>query len=141
MWECGAPQQWLCSADPDAQRISSEVNGPLLLELASSVQWHDLDVVELFRSGGKVIGVLPPCGANGKKVWPEPDDWHALLEDAAARNSDLLASLRADPNAAALTADAAKDSALGRMSPIRAVQGLDLRKMVVARRFSREKGV
>ena len=45
---------------PDATvgYISRRVHGPLMLALAKSVGYHDLDVVNLFRDGAPLLGEL-----------------------------------------------------------------------------------
>ena len=52
----------LCRAkvakDPELQRFAAEVNGPLMVALAEKAGYHDVDCVELFRTGAPLVGKL-----------------------------------------------------------------------------------
>ena len=62
--DCGAIAEWFSQADIRVRTVACDVNGPLLEELARSVNYHDLECVEHFRLGAPLYGRLPAAG-NG----------------------------------------------------------------------------
>ena len=140
LWQTGAVQEWLSSADDVAGSISARVNGPLLEELARRTQFRDPAAVDLLRFGGTVVGDFPATGLLEQSEWPEPMRIQELWSDAASANGKLLSDLREDKHASWLSAQAEKDASLGRMSPTLDARALDLGDVVISERFSREQG-
>ena len=48
-------------ADAGVAHISRGVNRPLLEALATKAGYHDMQVVELFRTGAPIVGTLKRC--------------------------------------------------------------------------------
>ena len=93
MWSNGACQEWMANADPNVHKVAADVNGPLLELLASSCDHHDIDAINLFRSGGVIVGDLHRSG-NGKPLDAKCDDPNTLLAESAVRNQELLSKLK-----------------------------------------------
>ena len=53
-------------------KVTQGVNGPLLVELARNIDYHDTACVEMFREGADIAGTLEYAG-NG---------WPVFLKDA-----------------------------------------------------------
>ena len=51
----GAVSHWLSAADAATQKVSANVNGPLLCMLAESCSYHDPDCINLFRYGAPLV--------------------------------------------------------------------------------------
>ena len=62
LWSSGAVERWFQGADPRVRQVSARVNGPLLEELAETVEHADAACVDLFRDGAPVYGSLPIAG-------------------------------------------------------------------------------
>ena len=114
----GQVQRWQDAIkDPKIKKISEEVNGPLLELLATKVEYHDAKVIELFREGAPLVGVLPKAGL-GKLVQAEPEISFAELNTKReSRNKLLINSMKEDRHAKALLELCKDDVAKGRMLP------------------------
>jgi hypothetical protein len=55
----GRVEQWLLNSDPHIRRVSQHVNGPLMMALAKTANYHDASCVDVFRDGGVIVGDLP----------------------------------------------------------------------------------
>jgi hypothetical protein len=64
----GDAATWLANADEETRAISRGVNGPLGEMLARTTGFADLEVMEVFRRGGRIAGKLvAPAGAEAKE--------------------------------------------------------------------------
>jgi hypothetical protein len=63
----GKTKRWFEGADDITRRVSQNVCGPVLAELAAECGYHDCAAADLFRQGGPVIGELATSG-NGKPI-------------------------------------------------------------------------
>jgi hypothetical protein len=139
--ESGAAQKWLAAGDPCAQKVSGQVNGPLLEELARITGYWDPSCVDTLRHGGNVAGRLPNSGCGTAHEFPEASSTDDLYYSCAQRNRETLQGLREDPEAQFLLDEARKDAALGRMTEPVDVSQVDASSCLFARRFSREQGI
>ena len=51
LWRDGTCDAWYKGCDERLRSVSRTVNAPLLLELATKCDYHDIDCVEMFRVG------------------------------------------------------------------------------------------
>ena len=58
----------LAGAEYGVQSVSRTVNGPLMEAIAQKISYHDMAAIEMFRSGGQLIGLLPQTGASWECV-------------------------------------------------------------------------
>jgi hypothetical protein len=109
--------------------------------LARTTGFADLEVMEVFRRGGRIAGKLvAPAGADPKD-FPEPLAPEALAEGCEQRNQQLLESLKEDAHSDFLLQQTLDDASAGRMTAPTTDKGTGLTGRVVCRRFSREQGV
>ena len=67
----GAVDAWFKNSDDHVRRVSADVSGPLLAELASACQYHGQECVDFCRAGAPLYGTLPLSG-NGAAGDPAP---------------------------------------------------------------------
>ena len=92
----GSCHDWLADADPSIRTISTNINGPALLELAREINYHDPGCVQLFHKGGPLVGSLTLSG-NGVLLDPCPApslSVETLVADRFAQNNSILDALR-----------------------------------------------
>ena len=139
--EQGKVQRWLEEIkDQKVRRISEGVNGPLLDLLAVRARYHDKRVIELFREGAPIVGILPRAGL-GKPVPPVIETTLAQLNRRReSKNKALISSITEDKHSKALLNACKEDAKKGRMEPVHLVQNCDLNTIVLSPRFSVEQG-
>jgi len=130
----------LAVADAKVRRVAGEVNGPLMELLSQSVRYHDGDVVELFRLGGSLFGLLKRSGNGQPVVVAVSCEQAELLCGLEERNRSLLEGLREDIHSDVLYQKVQKDADLGRMSQARPVTDEDIQTRVLSPRFCIEQG-
>ena len=140
----GACSAWLNEADPYIKVISESVNGPLLEELARATLYHDVECVEFFRSGARLVGPLDVSG-SGKLIDTSPhQSTDELRVGALERNRALLGSLSEDTFAEQLLELTKADARLCRMTPPvqwdRMGSLWDLAECIIAPRFGVQRG-
>ena len=117
MWQEGLCQKWLEGADPQVAVVSKTVNGIIMEDLAKAIGHEDLEIVEVFRIGGELMGPLQVSGREVQKKAPvgcaNPAD---LLSDCGRSNKALLDKLKADDYEDELHRLTVEDAKLGRMS-------------------------
>ena len=124
---------------PDATigHVCKGVNGPLMLALAKSCGFKDLDVVNLFRDGAPLLGRLDRCVADclrartdccrsvphraglGKEIPYEAEEMKELHRLREGRNVELLRSLKDSELSESLMDSCRKDQNEGRMDVMR----------------------
>ena len=104
--------------------MSAGVNGPIFRKLGQKASHKDVQVVDVFRNGGDLVGVLS-CTGNGKsldKVDAQGIEKRiaAMTKDGKTSSMKTLKGLRVDPHADKLMGIVQADAKLGRMSkPVR----------------------
>jgi hypothetical protein len=136
----GDVERWLSQADTHAAVVSKEVNGPLMVELCKTTGL-DSECVEAFRKGAPILRGIPAAKSAVPHDYPLADDADELAAQCYERNQELLGSLRADAHEDFLMAQTVADAGLGRMTEVVPVSQLDLRRVLLSRRFSREQGM
>jgi len=143
-------EEWLVDADEATKVISREFNGPLAKAMAKASGFNSKTTVDCMREGCRLLGALERTGLAAP-IEPVPitsiDDLRRTCEEDNLR---LLASLREDKHHEFLLEEIKKDVALGRMDSLTEVEdigltrlrlsSLDLSKIRLSRRFSREQG-
>ena len=139
--EQGKTQKWLQSIKDDkVRKISENINGPSLEVLTTKINYHDQKVIELFKEGAPIVGILPRAGL-GKPVPPVVDTTLAQLNRRReAKNKALISSLSEDKHSKALLSACKEDAKKGRMEPVHLVQNCDLNTIVLSPRFAVEQG-
>ena len=136
----GEVGRWLAEADPKARAVAAGVNGPLLLQLAQDTRFTDCDCVDTLRYGAAAMGDLKGAADSTPHEYPPAECTEALKASCKERNKKLVASLRKDPHADFLQQQTEEDVQAGRMVGPYPVETLDLDKVLLGRRFSREQG-
>ena len=136
LWRDGTVSKWFAGCDDEVARVSKNVNGPLLAQLAARVQHCDVACAELFRQGANVVhAVCPPpclgvCSVPGAPLTGTLEasgigravDCKGLSEmtrspeERLASNAALLAYLGCDDHESELHRLTVLDASLGRMS-------------------------
>ena len=62
--DSGARRRWFMGCDAGIMAISRLVHGPLMEEIRDAAGHPDKDVVELFRVGAALMGLLPRSGVG-----------------------------------------------------------------------------
>ena len=78
MWETGMCDKWYSSCHPEVRAVSKSVNGPMLSDLAAATNHVDKNVVEFFRHGAPLYGMLE-CSGIGMSIWSHSPLLHMLL--------------------------------------------------------------
>ena len=96
------------------------MHGPIFQKLGKKAGHKDVQIVDVFRHGGDLVGVLP-CTGNGTSL--EDVEADGIQERIAALTADCrsgckksLKGLRVDPHADKLLGIVQADAKLGRMS-------------------------
>ena len=137
----GEVERWFSQADQQTKMGSEGINGPLWRELAEETGFTDANCVESFRHGAPVLGLIPAAASAEPHEYPQCEDVTVLAGQCAERNRELVASLRQDKHEEFPVKQTEADAALGRMTTAGPVSELDLSRVVLARRFSREQGL
>jgi hypothetical protein len=147
-------------ADSAVAHISRGVNGPLLEALATKAGYHDMQVVELFRTGAPIVGTLDRCvcfmqhrahavwvacglarAGIGKPIEPKvTKTLEELRGQREIKNKDLIASLRESPHSEKLLQSCKDDAAKGRMEQVRLAHECNLAAVTLSPRFAVEQG-
>ena len=140
---CGATQEWLSKSDPCIQRISQNICGPLLEELAFSSGFCDAQCVYLFRDGAQLMGQLPHSGIGSLLAKSTPIDLGSFAQENLIENRKLISTLAEDEHSDKLFKQAIDDASCGRMEYPVQLHDDDtfLASVRIARRFSVEQGV
>lgn len=136
----GQQRQWLLGADQDTAKASATVNGPLAEELAARKNFQDAECVQSLRDGAPALGDLPRAADAAPQNYPEAASVEDLRGSCRTRDEELLKSLHADEDAAYLLEQTLADAKLGRMTRLVRADSLDLGRVLLGRRFSREQG-
>ena len=138
--EAGTCNEWMKRADKETIRIAKYVNGPLGEMLVKATGFPDTEVMNVFRDGGNIAGLLHAPHGSTDKTFPAPTPTHTIKSCCEANNRALLASLKEDPNSDFLMEQTLQDAEAGRMTaPCRATDS-SLKDRVLCRRFSRDQG-
>jgi len=139
----GATSKWLEGCNRDIAKLGLRVNGPLLEELASEIDYHDSDCILMFFYGGKLVGALDRSG-NGVPLEDglcDSDLLAALVDNRESLNRKVLSKLREDPHSEAIMQMCKHDFELGRMSKVYKAHEIDLTKISISPRFVVEQGL
>ena len=123
-------------------KVSAGVNGPIFHELGKKARHKDVQVVDAFRNGGDLVGVLS-CTGNGTsldKVDAQGIEKRiaALTKDSKTSSMKTLKGLRVDPHADKLLGIVQADAKLGRMSkPVRMTPAVFLQQDNDSRCYSK----
>lgn len=141
MWASGECEAWFAGSAPGVRDVARTVCGPLLELLAKQINHPDQSVVELFRRGAQLFGILPVAGLGEPSVPEDICDFEALRGSCAASNAELISSLREDEHSLALHELTMGDFAHGRVSkPVRAADA-DCTQLRLVPRFAVLQGV
>ena len=134
--ECGATADWLGNCSRGAQRVCATVNGPLLCELAAKIEHGDRDIGSLLQQGARLLGDLPRSGNGRAAEFAAPASARDLWWNAAARNKELLATLREDRvHSEEIWRQTMAEVDAGRMTVPRPVEEFDLSSILLSPRF------
>ena len=62
MWKDGTCKAWFKDSHHEVQKVAESVNGQMLSDLAKAIGHTDKTVVELFRQGAPLYGMLKFSG-------------------------------------------------------------------------------
>ena len=62
MWDSGVCEDWFKDSHPEVHKVAKTVNGQMLEDLAAAIGHTDKAVVELFRQGAPLYGMLKYSG-------------------------------------------------------------------------------
>ena len=96
LWRSGKVDEWYKCSDRLVRGVAKDVNGPLLVELANYVGYHDTECIDFFRSGAALLGKLPVSGNGTAELHKEPMPIEQLHEECEGRNAETLARMRQD---------------------------------------------
>ena len=136
----GRAEAWFAGAADTVRRVAATVNGPLCEALASELQYHDPECVNLFREGARISGDLPASG-HGRAIPRKTkgyEDASTLLSSALDRNTALLASLKPDAHAIEILEQTSAESRTGRISAPVSVSSINLSRVILSPRFAVE---
>ena len=134
--ECGAAAEWLGNCSRGAQRVCDTVNGPLLRELAAKIEHGDSQISDMLQRGAKLLGDLPLSGNGREAQFAAPASVRDLWWTAAARNAELIASLREDrAHSDEIWRQTMTEADAGRMTVPRPVEEFDLSSVLLSPRF------
>lgn len=115
----GACDAWFGIADHATRMVAGNFNGPLAMEIAKQIGYHDTDFVELFRAGDSVVGQLPASGSGVPRKFRDAERLGELKQLCGGRNRRLIKSLCVNEYADVLLRELSQEAAAGRMtSPI-----------------------
>ena len=132
--ESGEADRWLASADPIVKKVSAGVNGPLMEVLAQAINYHDPEVVELFRTGAPLVrfsnnlmyasrsllslqvGPLAQPGNGPPDKSAQATSIAGLTQSRASNNAAILSRLREDEHSGELKELGELDAGKKRMS-------------------------
>ena len=137
----GKVEEWYKNVDKLTRAVSGKFNGPLAEELAKSTNYVDKACIQMFRDGAHVSGALPQSGLLEKV--PEKGEAlpiESLLTNAAFKNCDMLSKLKPEKHGEHLLKEILSDVEKGRMTKPQEVEGMDLRDIVLSKRFGLEQG-
>ena len=123
-------------------QVAVGVNGPVLEVLTKASGHQDTDIINVFRKGGDLTGVLDFSG-NGTVIVVSDADKAASTSKIAelttvAANTKLVKSLRVDEHAEKLSDTVSADAALGRMSkPVSFTPDIFMKQDLNGRCFSK----
>ena len=120
--------------------VAGNFNGPLAMEIATKIGYHDPDFVELFRTGGSVVGQLAASGSGVPRKFRDAAPVGELWQSCGERNRKLIESLRVNVHADVLLRELSQEAAAGRMTSPIPIEEVDLDCSVIARRFGVEQG-
>ena len=138
----GLVSKWFDGTDELTRRVSGKFNGPLAEELAKQNGYIDKDCIQMFRDGAPVAGALPESGLLEKAQPPKKDAMplETLLAKAEAKNKELLSRLKPEKHGQHLLKEIMADVEKGRMSAPQTADSLDLKAVVLSKRFGLEQG-
>ena len=67
----GVAEQWFEGCDSCVVGVSQNVCGPVMEQLGHFTKYKDVSCVQLFRTGSKMLGVLPCSGMGVSKDFPQ----------------------------------------------------------------------
>lgn len=138
----GLVSKWFEGTDELTRRVSGKFNGPLAEELAKQTGYIDEDCIQMFREGAPVTGALPESGLL-EKAQPQKKEampLETLLAKAEAKNKELLSKLKPEKHGQHLLKEIMADVEKGRMSEPQKAESLDLKAVVLSKRFGLEQG-
>ena len=139
----GACRHWLKEVDDIVWTVSIGVHGPLLAALAKEAVYHDAACVDLFKSGGPLVGPLVRSGNGGDVAHQSSDSipTDVLRAERFKRNHSILDGLREDrKHSFDLLEMCRKDAELGRMSMPKPISYFGLSEATFSPRFCIEQG-
>lgn len=136
----GACDAWFGNADHATRMVAGNFNGPLAMEIATKIGYHDPAFVELFRTGGSVVGQLAASGSGVPRKFRDAAPVGELWQSCGERNRKLIESLRVNVHADVLLRELSQEAAAGRMTSPIPIEEVDLDSSVIARRFGVEQG-
>ena len=124
----------------ELRAVVESVNGPVMEELARETGYSDMGAVSMMRDGAPLLRRIPASPECKAQEYAAANDPRQLREECKARNRELLTTLRKDSHAEYLQSQAVEDAQKGRMTGLVKASELDLTKVLLCRRFSREQG-
>ena len=95
-------ENWFNGCDPLVRKVTEDVNGALFQQLLDATDYHDIDCVNLFRRGAKMVGPLHRSGVGGPMQknamgeWQSDNDPEKLKGNIESSNKKLKQTLKED---------------------------------------------
>ena len=115
-------EEWFKGCDPLVRKVTKNVNGALFQQLLVATDYHDVDCVNMFRRGAKMVGPLHrsgvgrPTQGNAMSEWQAVNDPDKLKGNIESSNKRLKRTLKEDQHHEKLLGLVKTDWGLDRMT-------------------------
>lgn len=117
-----ACENWFKGCDPLIRKATKNVNGALFQQLLIATDYHDVDCVNMFRRGAKMVGPLhrsgvgDPIKKDTMSEWQVDNDPNDLKGNIESSNKKLRQTLKEDQHHKKLLGQVKTDWGLNRMT-------------------------